>query len=58
MEKLFAAIRDQHPDFEVLDVKLLANNHEVADQDAASLDSAFQEAITDAEGPLPLAHFG
>ncbi|WP_168173897.1 hypothetical protein [Thioclava sp. DLFJ5-1] len=57
MERLFQAIREQHPGFDVLDVKLLANQHEVADQDATELDSAFAVAVNNAEGPMDLAHF-
>lgn len=57
MDKLFQAIREQHPGFDVLDVKLLANQHEVADQDAAELDGAFAVAIENAKGPFNLEHF-
>lgn len=57
MEQLFQAIRDQHPGFEVLDVKLLANQHEVAGQDANELDEDFAKAIRQAEGPIPLTDF-
>ena len=57
MDKLFEAVRHQHPGFEVLDVKLLANQQEVADQDAAELDDAFAASVTAATGPLPIADF-
>ncbi|WP_425051515.1 hypothetical protein [Psychromarinibacter sp. S121] len=57
MEKLFQAIRDQHPGYDVLDVKLLANQHVVADQSATELDDAFSDAILAAEGPFPLEAF-
>ena len=55
MEKLFQAVRERHPGFEVLDVKLLANQYEVADQSAAELDASFAEAVKTAKGPIELA---
>ena len=55
MEKLFAAVRDQHPGFEVLDVKLLANQHEVDGQAADQLDDMFAHAIRNADGPLDVS---
>lgn len=54
MEKLFAAIRDRHPGFEVVDVKLLANQHEVDGQDASELDEQLARAVREADGPLSL----
>lgn len=48
MEKLFSAIRDQHPGFEVLDIKLLANQLEVDCQDASVLDDQFELSIRSA----------
>lgn len=52
MEKLFDAIRNQHPGFEVVDVKFLVNPLEVDGQDAEALDIEFAKAINEADGPL------
>lgn len=57
MEKLFAAICEQHPGFEVVDVKLLANQHEVNGQDSAELDEQFAKAVREADGPVSLDSF-
>jgi hypothetical protein len=52
MEKLFSAIRDQHPGFEVVDFRLLANQHEVDGQDVEELDEQFAGAVRGADGPM------
>lgn len=49
MEKLFDAIRDQHPGCEVVDVRFLVNQYEVDDQDVDELDKQLAEAVQTAE---------
>lgn len=49
MNLLFDAIREQHPGFEVMDIRLLADQNKVADQDADELDAKFAQAIKSAE---------
>lgn len=49
MNQLFAAIREQHPGFEVMDVRLLANQNEVDNQDPEQLDVEFAAAVRSAE---------
>ena len=48
MEKLFAALKAQHLGFEVVDVRLLANQLEVNGRAAVDLDAEFADAITSA----------
>jgi hypothetical protein len=48
MEKFFAAIRDQHPDFEVVDVRFLAERSAACDQDAGDMDALLAEAVKNA----------
>jgi hypothetical protein len=57
MDKLFAAIHRQHPGFEVVDVKFLANQVEVDGQGADGLDEAFAVAVDHADGPMTLESF-
>lgn len=49
MEKLFNAIRDQHPGCEVVDVRFLVNLYEVEDQDVDDLDNKLAEAVLTAD---------
>ncbi len=49
MEKLFAALREKHPGFDVVDFRLLANQHEADGQDVEQIDAAFAEAVRTAE---------
>lgn len=54
MEKLFDALRHQHPGCEVVDVRFLVNQFLVDDQDVEQLDADLAEAINNAqEVPLP-----
>ena len=48
MEKLFSAIRDQHPECEIVDFRLLANQLEVDDQDVDKLDASLADAVSSA----------
>lgn len=52
MDKLFEAIRIQHPGFEVVDVKFLVNQREVNGQDSGCLDVELARAVSEAEGPF------
>jgi hypothetical protein len=45
MEKLFAAMQEQHPGYELLDVRLLANQNEANNQDLSQLDEQFAVAV-------------
>ncbi len=49
MEKLFDAIRDQHPGCEVVDVRFLVNQYDVDDQDIDDLDEKLAHAVKHAE---------
>jgi len=49
MEKLFNAIRNQHSGCEVVDVRFLADQYEVNDQDVIKLDVELAEAVSSAE---------
>ena len=49
MNMLFAAIREQHPGFEVMDIRLLANREEVDGQSPADLDRPFAAAVRASE---------
>lgn len=49
MEKLFNAIRDQHSGCEVVDVRFLADQYQVDDQDVDKLDCDLAKAISNAE---------
>lgn len=49
MEKLFDAIRAQHPGCDVVDVRFLVNQFSVADQDVDELDEKLAEAVRKAE---------
>ncbi len=53
MEKLFDAIRDQHPGCEVVDVRFLVNKLELQDEghDVDALDASLAEAIMNAGEP-------
>ena len=54
MEKLFNALRDQHPGCEVVDVRFLVNLYQVEDQDVDDLDSELAEAVVGStELPTP-----
>jgi hypothetical protein len=54
MEKLFDALRDQHPGCEVVDVRFLVNQFLVDDQDVEALDRDLAEAVRTAkEAVLP-----
>jgi len=48
MNKLFDAIRNQHPGCEVVDVRFLVNLFDVADQDVDKLDDGLATAVTEA----------
>lgn len=55
MNKLFDAIRSQHPGCEVVDVKFLVNLFNVNDQDVDKLDDELAKAVTEAvELPAPV----
>jgi hypothetical protein len=49
MDKLFDAIRNQHPGCEVVDVRFLVNQFDVNDQDVDNLDTALADAVNTAE---------
>lgn len=49
MNKLFEAIRSQHPGCEVVDVRFLVDQYEVNDQDVDGLDAALAKAVEEAE---------
>lgn len=49
MEKLFAALRERHPGYEVADVRFLVAAGEVTGRPAEELDEAFAHAIRNAE---------
>ena len=54
MEKLFDAIRGQHPGCEVVDVRFLVNLDDVNDQDVDVLDKQLAYAVEHAETlPIP-----
>lgn len=49
MEKLFAALRERHPGYDVVDVRFLVDHNHVNGRSASALDRAFAKAISDAE---------
>ena len=49
MDKLYDAIRSQHPGCEVVDVRFLVNQYQVDDQDVDVLDAALAKAVEEAE---------
>ena len=49
MEKLFDAVRSQHPGCEVVDVRFLVNLDDVNDQDVDVLDAQLAHAVEHAE---------
>jgi hypothetical protein len=49
MEKLFAALRERHPGYDVVDVRFLVDQTQVDGSPAENLDSAFAEAILKAK---------
>ncbi|WP_370213443.1 hypothetical protein [Roseovarius sp.] len=49
MKKLFEAIKSQHSDCEVVDVRFLVDQYEVANQDVDVLDGALAQAVMEAE---------
>ncbi|MBM2576095.1 hypothetical protein JQC91_07240 [Jannaschia sp. Os4] len=58
MEKLYAALRDKHPNAEVRDVKFIVNPSKVDDQDLDALDEGLAEVVREAQplaGPEALA---
>jgi hypothetical protein len=48
MEKLFAALAEQHPGFSVVDVRFLADNSRADNQNPDELDQQFADAISGA----------
>ena len=48
MQKLYQALGDAHPGFEVLDVKFMFNPGDADDQKATDLDPKFAASIKDA----------
>lgn len=48
LDKLFAAIRDQHSGYEIVDFRLLANQNEANGQDVEQLDVDFAQAVENA----------
>lgn len=54
MNKLFDAIRSQHPGCEVVDVRFLVDQYAVDNQDVDVLDAALAKAVEKAESiPTP-----
>lgn len=49
MEKLFAALREKHQGFEVVDVRFLVARNEVDGRDAGRIDGALAKAVREAE---------
>lgn len=49
MDKLFDAIRSQHPGCEVVDVRFLVDQYQVDNQDVDGLDAALAKAVEEAE---------
>jgi hypothetical protein len=49
MEKLFAALRERHPGYDVVDVRFLVDQSRVDGRPAEELDGAFAEAIQKAK---------
>ena len=49
MKKLFAALRERHPGYDVCDVRFLVDNNELDGRPAEDLDAAFAKAIRAAE---------
>ncbi len=49
MEKLFDAIRSQHPGCEIVDVRFLVDQYQVDNQDVAELDAALAKAVEEAQ---------
>ena len=49
MEKLFAALRERHLGYDVVDVRFLLDFSEVSGQRAADLDEAFAKSIVNAK---------
>jgi hypothetical protein len=49
MNKLFDAIRSQHPGCEVVDVRFLVDQYQVNNQNVDELDNALAEAVVGAE---------
>ena len=49
MEKLFDALRSQHPGCEVVDVRFLVNLYQVDDQNVDELDKQLALAVASAE---------
>lgn len=47
MQKLFEALRGLVPGSEVMDVRFLTNEREVAGQDVAGIDAALAECLED-----------
>lgn len=54
MHKLFDALREQHPGYDVVDFRLLANQQEVNGRSAKELDDEFAEAVRSAM-PIDIA---
>ena len=54
MEKLFAAIRDQHPGCEVVDVRFLVNKGQLDPKghDVDKLDDSLADAVLNAGDPI------
>lgn len=48
MEKLFAALQEQHAGFDVVDVRFLANQPEVNGRLASEMDEEFAAAVREA----------
>lgn len=48
MEKLFAALHEQHSGYSVVDVRFLADNSEANNQNVDDLDQSFAEAVSNA----------
>ena len=49
MEKLFNAIRDQHLDYEIADLRLGVSQYEADDFDSNKLDDKLAEAVSNAK---------
>jgi hypothetical protein len=49
MEKLFAALRERHPGYDVVDVRFLVDQNKVDGRPAEELDDAFAKAIRKAK---------
>lgn len=49
MEKLFAAVRDRHPGFDVVDFRLLVDQRSEGSESADDLDAQLAAAVASAE---------